>query len=239
MSSIIQGSVVLVTGAAGGVGQALIPALQARGAVKIYAAGRECEELPTGANVVPLVLDVTQDEDVMAAAVAARDVTILVNNAGVNRNISFMTAPSLDDAREEIETNYLAIARMARAFAPTLVANQGMIVNILAALARINFPFMGSYCASKAAALSLTQGLRGELAPRGVRVVAALPSAIDTRMTASVDVPKMTPDEAVLELLDGIEAGHDEIDLGEMARTLARDLLIDPRAVEREVASWS
>ncbi len=87
-------------------------------------------------------------------------------------------------ASEEIETNYLAPLRVTRAFAPTLIANRGAVLNMLTILSRVNLPFMGSYCASKAAALSLTQGMRGELAPQGVRVAAALPGAVDTRMTA-------------------------------------------------------
>jgi len=95
-------------------------------------------------------------------------------------------------AREEIEANYLAPLRVTRAFAPALIANGGAVLNMLTILARVNLPFMGSYCASKAAGLSLTQGLRGELGPKGIRVVAAMPGAVDTRMTAMLTIPKMT-----------------------------------------------
>ena len=96
---------------------------------------------------------------------------------------------------------------------------------------------MGSYCASKAAALSLTQGLRAELGPKGVRVVAALPGAIDTRMTAMLSIPKMSPVDAAGEILDGFEAGDEEIYVGEMARGLAAGLASDPKAVERQLAN--
>jgi NAD(P)-dependent dehydrogenase (short-subunit alcohol dehydrogenase family) len=114
-------------------------------------------------------------------------------------------------AYEEIEANYLAPLRVTRAFAPTLTANRGVVLNMLTILARVNLPLMGSYCASKAAALSLTQGLRSELAPKGVRVVAALPGAVDTRMTAMLTIPKMTTADAAAEILDGFEAGGEEI----------------------------
>lgn len=238
MTSAIRGSVVLVTGAAGGVGRSLVSALEARGAAKIYAAGRDLSSLPTSRTIIPIRLDVTSDVDVTHAVAAARDVTVLINNAGVNHNTSFLTAPTLEVAREEIETNYLALLRLVRGFAPALIAHGGAVINVLAALARVNFPFMGSYCASKAAALSLTQGLRGELAPRGVRVVAALPGAIDTPMTASLAIPKMTPEEVAKELLDGFEAGQEEIDIGEMARSISEDLSSDPKAVERKIAAW-
>jgi NAD(P)-dependent dehydrogenase (short-subunit alcohol dehydrogenase family) len=96
---------------------------------------------------------------------------------------------------------------------------------------------MGSYCASKAAGLSLTQGLRGELGPKGVRVVAAMPGAVDTRMTAMLTIPKMTTAMAATEILDGLEAGEEEIYVGDMARGLAEGLAHDPKAIERQLAS--
>jgi NAD(P)-dependent dehydrogenase (short-subunit alcohol dehydrogenase family) len=110
------------------------------------------------------------------------------------------------------------------------------VLNMLTILARVNLPFMGSYCASKAAALSLTQGLRAELGPKGVRVVAAMPGAIDTRMTAVLSIPKMTTADATAEILDGFEAGEEEIYVGEMARGLAEGLAKDPKGVERQLA---
>lgn len=237
MTGSIKGSVVLITGATGAIAQALISALEARGAAKIYAAARDISALAASPNLVPIKMDVTSDADVARAAAAATDVTLLINNAGVNHNTSFMTAPSLAMASEEIETNYLAPLRVMRAFAPTLIANRGAVLNMLTILSRVNLPFMGSYCASKAAALSLTQGMRGELAPQGVRVAAALPGAVDTRMTAVLTIPKMTPAAAATEILDGFEAGEEEIYVGEMARGIAQGLAHDPKAVERQLAS--
>ena len=237
MTETIKGSVVFITGAGGAIAQALISALTARGAAKIYAAARDISALAASSQLVPVKMDVISDDDVAEAAALATDVTLLINNAGVNHNTSFMTAPSLAIAKEEIEANYLAPLRVTRAFAPTLAANRGAVLNMLTILARVNLPFMGSYCASKAAALSLTQGLRGELAPQGVRVAAALPGAIDTRMTAMLTIPKMTTAEAAAEILDGFEAGEEEIYVGEMARGIAKGLAHDPKAVERQLAS--
>jgi NAD(P)-dependent dehydrogenase (short-subunit alcohol dehydrogenase family) len=237
MTETIKGSVVLITGASGAIAQALISALIARGAAKIYAAARDVSALAASPQLVPIKMDVTSDDDVGKAAAVATDVTLLINNAGVNHNTSFMTAPDIAMAREEIEANYLAPLRVTRAFAPALTANRGAVLNLLTILARVNLPFMGSYCASKAAGLSLTQGLRGELVPRGVRVAAALPGAVDTRMTAGLPIPKMTPADAAREILDGFEAGEEEIYVGEMARGIAQGLARDPKAVERQLAS--
>jgi len=236
MTETIKGSVVLITGATGAIAQALIAALKARGAAKIYAAARDISGLAASGGLVPIKMDVSSDDDVAKAAALATDVTLLINNAGINHNTSFMTAPDLAMAREEIEVNYLAPLRVTRAFAPALIKNHGAVLNILTILSRVNLPLMGSYCASKAAGLSLTQGLRGELAPRGVRIAAALPGAVDTRMTAGLPIPKMATADAATEILDGFEAGEEEIYVGEMARGLAQGLSADPKAVERQLA---
>jgi len=237
MTETIKGSVVLITGATGAIAQALIAELTVRGAAKIYAAARDVSALTASDRLVPIKMDVTSDDDVAKAAKVATDVTLLINNAGVNHNTAFMLAPDLAIAREEIETNYLAPLRVTRTFASTLINNRGAVLNLLTILARVNLPFMGSYCASKAAALSLTQGLRGELAPKGVRLVAAMPGAVDTRMTAVLSIPKMTVAAAAAELLDGVEAGEEDIYVGDMARGLAQGLAHDPKAVERQLAS--
>jgi len=237
MTETIKGSVVLITGATGAIAQALIAALTARGARKIYAAARNPSGLIASDIIVPLKMDVTSDEDVNKAAAIATDITILINNAGVNHNTAFLLAADLSIAREEFECNYLAPLRITRAFAPALIANKGVVLNMLTILARVNLPFMGSYCASKAAALSLTQGLRAELGPKGVRVAAALPGAVDTRMTAGLPIPKMTTADAAAEILDGFEKGEEEIYVGDMARGLAEGLAKDPKAVERQLAA--
>jgi NAD(P)-dependent dehydrogenase (short-subunit alcohol dehydrogenase family) len=236
MTETIKGSVVFITGAAGTIAKALIAELKARGAAKIYTAARDSSWLSVAEGLVPIKMDVTSDADVAKAASTAGDVTLLINNAGINHN-TFMTAPDLMIAREEIEINYLAPLRVTKAFAPVLIKNEGAVLNLLTILPRVNLPFMGAYCASKAAGLSLTQGLRGELTPKGVRVAAALPGAIDTPMTAMLTIPKMTTADAAKEILDGFEAGEEEIYVGDMARGLAQGLAHDPKGIERQLAS--
>jgi NAD(P)-dependent dehydrogenase (short-subunit alcohol dehydrogenase family) len=237
MTETIKGSVVLITGATGAIAKALIAELKARGASKIYAAARDVSALIASDELVPIKMDVTNAADVAKAVSSAGDVTLLINNAGINHNTSFMTAPDIAMAREEIEINYLSPLLVTKTFAPVLIKNKGAVLNLLTILSRVSLPFMGSYCASKAAALSLTQGLRGELMPKGVRIAAALPGAIDTRMTAMLTIPKMTTADAAKEILDGFEAGEEEIYVGEMARGLAQGLAHDPKGVERQLAS--
>lgn len=237
MSKSVKGSVVFITGAGGAIAKALVAALQERGAAKIYGAARNTSGLVASAAFVPVKMDVSSDEEVGKAAAGAGDVTLLINNAGINHNTSFLTAPDLTIAQQEIDANYFGTLRVTRAFVPVLIANHGSILNLLTILARVNLPLMGSYCASKAATLSLTQGLRGELAPKGVHVAGALPGAVDTRMTAGLPIPKMTTIDAANEILNGFEAGEEEIYVGEMARGLAQGLAHDPKGVERQLAS--
>jgi NAD(P)-dependent dehydrogenase (short-subunit alcohol dehydrogenase family) len=237
MTETIQDSVVLITGASGAIAQALIAELKARGAKKIYAAARDIAALAPSDFLVPLKMDVTSDGDVANAAAVATDITLLINNAGINHNTGFMAASDLAIAHAEMEANYFAPLRVTRAFAPHLIENRGAVLNLLTILSRVNLPFMGSYCASKAAGLSLTQGLRADLGAKGVRVYAALPGAVDSRMTAGLPIPKMAPADAAKEILDGLQAGEEESYVGEMARGIAQGLAHDPKAVERQMAS--
>jgi NADP-dependent 3-hydroxy acid dehydrogenase YdfG len=121
MTETIKGSVVLITGATGAIAQSLIAELKARGAAKIYAAARDVSSLKASDGLVPIKMDVTNDAEVAKAVAAAGDVTLLINNAGVNHNTAFLLAPDMAIAREEIEINYLAPLRVTRAFSHVLM----------------------------------------------------------------------------------------------------------------------
>lgn len=240
----IAGSTVLVTGTNRGIGQAYVAALLERGAKKIYATARKPERLAalakSGAGRIEVfALDVTDAKSIAAAAARARDITILINNAGVNHNLGLLSAPDLSAAREEIETNYLGTLAMCRAFAPVLKTNGGgTIVNMLSILSRVNLPLMGSLCASKAAALSLTQGVRAELAKQGTVVIGVMPGAVDTDMTRDLPPPKMAPVDVVRAALDAVEAGTEDVYPGDMAGGVAKGLAADPKAVEKQFAAY-
>ena len=161
-------TVVFITGATGAIAKALIAEPKTRGAAKSYATPRDISGLTASDGLVPVKMDVTSDVDVAKAAAVAGDVTLLVNDSGINHNTPFMVAPDTTIAPEEIEVNYLAPLRVTRAFAPALISNKRAVLNFLTILARVNLPFMGSHCASESAGLSLTQGLRGELLSKGV-----------------------------------------------------------------------
>ena len=159
----IHGSVALVTGANRGLGRVYARELVKRGAAKVYGAARD----PAGvseAGVTPIALDVTDAERVAQVATQCADISLLVNNAGVMKASTFINAPNLDAARLEMDTNYFGTLNMCRAFAPVLAANGGgAIVNMLSITSFYTNPFNASYGASKAAAWSLTNGVRLEL----------------------------------------------------------------------------
>ena len=128
----VAGSIALVTGANRGLGLAFTKALVEMGAAKVYAAARNPETVVLK-GVVPLKLDVTSDEDVVAAARAAGNVNLLVNNAGIARPGGFLAdGAGVEAAREQFEVNFVGPLRMARAFAPVLAKNGGgAIINVL------------------------------------------------------------------------------------------------------------
>lgn len=240
----ISDSVVMVTGANRGLGNQTVQALLAAGAKKVYAASRKPEALADlltqhGDRVEAVTLDITDAAQVNAAAKQCADVSLLINNAGVNRMSGLIAAGSTDAARAELETNYLGTLAMCQAFAPVLKANGGGgIVNVLSILAKIALPAMGSLCASKAAGLRMTEGVRAELAEQGTWVAALMTGAVDTDMSAGFDGPKSAPTEVAAALLAGIEAGDEEIYFGEMTDWVNGALSQDPKALEQEFAKF-
>ena len=238
----IEGCTALVTGAAGGIGGALVEALSHRGAARIYAAdlpGPLGDVTAWPAQAEPVALDVTRTEDVAAAARRHGDVTLLINNAAILEFSGLIEAPSLDGARAQFEVNFWGYLGLCRAFAPVLARNGGgAIVNVLSEAARINAPFVGAYSASKAAAWSLTQGVRAELAAQGTHVLAAFPSSTDTPMLAGLDGEKEAPGDVAAGIIDALAESAEDISVGKHSvyfEALSRN---DPKAAEREFAQF-
>jgi len=220
----IAGSVALVTGANRGLGRAYARELVGRGAAKVFGAARQPGQVAEP-GVIPVALDITDPQRVAAVAAECADVSLLVNNAGVMQASTFIGAPNLAAARAEMETNYFGTLGMCRAFAPALAANGGgAIVNMLSIASFYTNPFSASYGASKAAAWSLTNGVRLELHHQGTLVVAVHAGFIDTDMAALVDVPKISPESVAKMVFDAVEAGQIEVLADERTRTVKASL---------------
>ncbi|MEH0844184.1 SDR family oxidoreductase [Micromonospora sp. CPCC 205711] len=218
----IAGRTALVTGANRGFGRHLAGELVARGAT-VYAAARNPDsvDLP---GVTPLRLDITDPASVAAAAEVARDVTLLINNAGSGTGADLLDA-DLAAIRLEMETHYFGTLSVVRAFTPAIAANGGgTILNILSALSWISFPQVGAYGAAKAAEWSLTNALRAQLADRNIRVAGLHVGYMDTDMTANVSAPKSDPADIARIAVDGIEADLFEIVADDTSRQVRSGL---------------
>jgi NAD(P)-dependent dehydrogenase (short-subunit alcohol dehydrogenase family) len=227
----IHGSVALVTGANRGLGRVFARELVSRGAATVYGAARHPDAV-TDPGVTPIALDITDAERVAQVARQCADVSLLVNNAGVLKYSTFTSAPSLDAARAEMETNYFGTLSMCRAFAPVLAANGGgAIVNMLSVSSFRTSPFDASYGASKAAEWSLTNGVRVELHHQGTLVVGVHASFIDTDMAALTSEPKDSPESVVRQALDAVEAGQVEVLADERTRTVKAELSRDQELI--------
>ncbi|MFV2021758.1 SDR family oxidoreductase [Micromonospora sp. LOL_023] len=220
----ISGAVALVTGANRGLGRHFAAQLSERGA-KVYATARRPEsvDLP-GVQVLPL--DITDPASVAAAAQAASDVTLLVNNAGVATGADLVSG-ELDLIRRELDTHFWGTLAMIRAFAPRLA--DGAILNVLSALSWSAYPGAGGYAAAKAAEWNLTNAVRLELAGQRTQVTGLLLGVADTDMTADFDGPKSDPAVIVKSALDGLEAGEWEVLADETATAVKASLAGDPR----------
>jgi NAD(P)-dependent dehydrogenase (short-subunit alcohol dehydrogenase family) len=240
----IQGSVAFVTGVNRGIGKAYVEALVKAGAVRIYASARSMEALNeivaiAPDRIIPIVLDITNSDQVNAAAQTAQDVNLLINNAGVLGAGGLFTANSVETAKWEMNTNYFGTLSMVRAFAPILKSNDGgAIVNLLSVVSVANAPIFSSYSASKAALHSLTQGIRAELAKQGTQVVGVFPGPVDTAMSEGLPMDKIAPIEVAKITLEAIENGIDDVYPDPVSQQVFSELQAPLKVIEKEFSGW-
>jgi NAD(P)-dependent dehydrogenase (short-subunit alcohol dehydrogenase family) len=213
----IADTVVLVTGANRGIGQALVADALRRGAQRVYAGTRQPLTHPDR-RVTPLRLDVTDAAQIQAAADQVEALDILVNNAGIARYDDLSDRAVLE---RHLAVNLFGTYGVTQAFLPLLTRSGGAIVNILSVYALAPLPLIAAYSISKAAAFSLTQSLRALVAGRDVTVHAVLTGPTDTEMTRGLDIPKASAESVARAILDGVEAGEEDIFPDPMAQTLA------------------
>jgi len=179
--------VVLVTGASSGIGLACTTLLAGRG-FRVYGTSRRGAGNPVS-NVTMLTADVTDDQSVDQAVAAVLDreqrLDIVVNNAGMG-----IAGPventSIEEAKSQLEVNFFGAFRVCRAVLPAMRRQRGgYIVNIGSIGGLIAIPYQAMYSASKFALEGLSEALRMEVRPFGVRVVLIEPGDHKTALTAN------------------------------------------------------
>jgi NAD(P)-dependent dehydrogenase (short-subunit alcohol dehydrogenase family) len=234
MHMTIEGSTVLVTGANRGIGHALVEEALRRGATRVYAGTRQPLE-HSDERVTALALEVTDNDQIRAAADRVESLDLLINNAGVGFYDDLSDRSALE---QHLAVNLFGTYDVTRAFLPMLIRSQGAVVNVASVSAFAALPIIPSYSVSKAASFSLSQSLRALLAGQGVSVHAVLAGPVDTEMSRALDMPKASPESVAHAILDGVENGDDEIFPDPMSEPLAESWRSGmAKAMERQNAA--
>jgi NAD(P)-dependent dehydrogenase (short-subunit alcohol dehydrogenase family) len=226
---------VLVTGANRGIGRALVDEALRRGARRVYAGTRRPLTHPDK-RVTPLILDVTDAAQIQAAVESIPFLDILVNNAGVAIYDDLSDRAVLE---RHLAVNLFGTYSVTQAFLPLLTHSRGAIVNNVSMMAFAPLPLTPAYAISKAAAFNMTQSLRALLAPRGIRVHAALTGPTDTDMTRGFEIPKASPASVAKAIFDGVDNEDDDIFPDPLSASLADSWRTSPaKAFERQYATF-
>lgn len=243
---------VLVTDGKTAVGQAIVQALVKAGAEIVWVGHAEpWKKLPgiddiTRLKEVTLVpLDLTNGKSVteLAGEIGGK-VDIVINNAEVHRAFGIASRRGTDVARAEMDINYFGLLRLAQEFGPALrgrsadgVTHAAAWVNLLSIYALANFPSHGTFSASKAAALSLSQCLRAEMRPAGIRVINVFPGPIDDEWNQNMPPPKVAPAALASAIVKALKEGIEDVYPGDVAQEWLERWRENPKVLERELAA--
>lgn len=243
-----RGRKVLVTDGQTAVGQALVHALVDAGADTVWVGHSQSSSLGLGLDsiaavprVVLVPLDVTDSTSVRAlAAELGSRVDILINDADAS-GPGIAPGSDVENARGEMDVNYFGLLRLVQEFGPALRARgagrsgAAAWVNLLSVYALSNFPPHCTYSASKAAALSLSQCLRAEMQPAGIRVINVFPGPLDEDSKRSLP-PPLTPLALARAVADALCDGIEDVYPGEVAQEWLARWRENPKVLERELA---
>lgn len=212
----LSDGVALVTGAAGGIGSALVRELLDRQARRIYCAdiNPATAHRPGGGRderLIPLSLDITDERSIAAAAKICTDISLLFNVAGQCAWQGFVDPFDANGARREMEINFWGPVNLTYHLIPTLRRNHpSAIVNMASFAAFVSLPMVGSYSATKSALKSYTECLHAELQGQGIHVMGVYPGPVDTAMNRyRKDGSPASPRLVASRILDDLENGEE------------------------------
>jgi NAD(P)-dependent dehydrogenase (short-subunit alcohol dehydrogenase family) len=235
----LENRIIFVSGANRGIGRAIVEALLKLKIKKVYASARKIEDLPkfSDARVVPVQLDITVAAQIQKAVEAAKDVNVLINNAGA---LSFASVILGEEQMliHDMQVNYFGTLNMVRAFVPIIEKNgPGAIANMSSVVGLASMSAIGGYSASKAALFSASQAMRSELKAKNISVHTIFPGPIDTDMARGFEMTKTSPQIAGENIVKGINAGLEDIFPDPMSVEVGATWSKDPKSVERSFAS--
>ena len=243
---------VLVTDGKTPVGQAVVRALLKAGADLVWVGHAEpwkktpgLDALAALPKVALVPLDVSDERSVteLAGQIGGK-VDIVVNTAELHRGFGIAARRGTDVAKAEMEVNYFGLLRLAQAFGPALRGRSAdgathacAWVNVLSIYALANYPAQGTFSASKAAALSLSQCLRAEMRVAGVRVIHMFPGPVDDEWNQNMPPPKLGPAALAAAIVKALLDGVEDVYPGEIAQDWLARWRANPKVLERELAA--
>ena len=235
----LKNATALVTGSNRGIGKALVETLIDANVTKIYATARSISGLKfktKHTEIIPLQLDISEQDRIQEIAHIAGDVNVLFNNAGVLDFGDILQVP-LEQIQRNFDANFFGTLKVSRVFAPVIEANGGgAIVNTLTLLSLASMPGLSAYNASKAAAWSMTLSLRASLANKNITVHGVFPGAVDTDMLAGVEIQKTSPLDVARAILEGVRLDQEDIFPDPMSTSVYAAWRKDHKAVEKQFA---
>jgi NAD(P)-dependent dehydrogenase (short-subunit alcohol dehydrogenase family) len=226
---------VLITGANRGIGRALVQEALHRGAKRVYAGTRGVLDI-ADERVTPLMVDVTNAEQIEQAVRQVGSLDVLINNSGI---APYDDLSDLAVIEQTLAVNFFGMYKVSRAFMPMLKRSRGALVNNLSLMALAPLPLTPSYAISKAAALSMTQSLRALLASEGVTVHGVFLGPVDTDMTRGFEIPKASPESVAQGIFDGLENKEEDIFPDAMSKSIAGEWRNGvAKAFERQYADF-
>lgn len=227
-----------------GIGCALAIQAIKKEAKKIYVTAREISQLDDlvelyPEHIVPIELDITDYAQIKEVTNEARDVEVLINNAGWAGNSGCFYNYDEAVAKAEMDINYFGPMRLINEFAPHLLRNSNSaIVNIISIGAFTPAPMHITYSAAKAALYSVTGALRLELRASGMPVFGVYPGPIDTDMAANFDAVKESPENVAQRVFDGMENGLLDITVDALSNLFIDKLKPDIELIKKLKAHY-